>query len=106
VRWDMLVSIGQPGDPDHDPMVLWPSDRKEVKAGTLTLLSAMPGEKAESYGITLDPLPMADGIEPSNDPVLLFRSPAYTVSYARRSRDLVMAMPVRNIRQAKKAADR
>jgi hypothetical protein len=66
VRWDMLVSIGQPGIPTmtHDPTVPWPSDRKEVKAGTLTLLSAMPGEKAESYGISLDPLPMADGIEP------------------------------------------
>jgi catalase len=37
VRWDMLVSIGQPGDPEDDPTVLWPGDRKEVV--TLTLLS-------------------------------------------------------------------
>jgi catalase len=88
VRWDMLVTIGQPGDPEDDPTVLWPSDRREVKAGTLTLLSAIPDEKAESYEISFDPLMMADGIEPTNDPVLLFRSPAYGVSYARRSRDL------------------
>ena len=27
---------------------------------------------------------MADGIAPSDDPVLLFRSPSYVLSYARR----------------------
>jgi catalase len=48
----------------------------------------MPDENAESYGISFDPLLMADGIVPTNDPAFLFRSPAYTVSYARRSRDL------------------
>jgi hypothetical protein len=51
VRWDMLVSIGQPGDPES---------------------------------------------------VFLFRSPAYNLAITRS----VIAMPVRNIRQAKKAADR
>ena len=48
----------------------------------------MPDEKAESYGISFDPLLMADGIDPTNDPVFVFPSPAYTVSFARRSRDL------------------
>jgi catalase len=27
---------------------------------------------------------MADGIAPTNDPVLLFRSPAYAVSFGKR----------------------
>jgi catalase len=27
---------------------------------------------------------MADGIGPTNDPILLFRSPAYAVSYGKR----------------------
>lgn len=34
--------------------------------------------------VNFDPLIMADGIAPTNDPILLFRSPAYAVSYAKR----------------------
>src|SRR5258706_12351560 len=88
VRWDMLVTIGQPGDPEDDPTILWPNNRKEVRAGTLTLSSAMPDPKAGSYKINFDPLMMADGIEATNDPILLFRSPSYAVSHTRRLRDL------------------
>src|SRR3982074_2490169 len=82
------VTIGQPGDPEHDPTILWPNNRKEVRAGTLTLWSAMPDPKAGSYKINFDPLMMADGIEATNDPILLFRSPSYAVSHTRRLRDL------------------
>jgi catalase len=88
VRWDMLVTIGQPGDSEDDPTILWPNNRKEVRAGTLTLSSAMPDPKAGSYKINFDPLMMADGIEATNDPILLFRSPSYAVSHTRRLRDL------------------
>jgi catalase len=84
----MLVTIGEPGDPEDDPTILWPNNRKEVRAGTLTLSSAMPDPKAGSYKINFDPLMMADGIEPTNDPILLFRSPSYAVSHTRRLRDL------------------
>ncbi|HEY5809176.1 MAG TPA: hypothetical protein VIT67_14480 [Povalibacter sp.] len=34
--------------------------------------------------INFDPLVMADGIQPTNDPVLLFRSPAYAISFGKR----------------------
>ncbi|GAB7527418.1 catalase family peroxidase [Paraburkholderia sp. 2C] len=88
VQWDMIVSVGEPGDPIINPTVLWPANRKEFNAGTLTLTEAMPQEQAPSYGINFDPLVMADGIEPSDDPILLFRSPSYGLSYARRLRDL------------------
>jgi catalase len=77
VRWDMIVTIGQPGDPQDDPTLLWPKDRKEVKAGVLTISSAMPQPGAECEKINYDPLVMADGIAPTNDPVLFFRSPSY-----------------------------
>jgi catalase len=70
-RWNMLVTIGQPCDSEDDPTILWPNNRKEVRAGTLTLSSAMPGPKAGGYKINLDPLMMADGIEATNDPILL-----------------------------------
>lgn len=84
VRWDMILTIGAPGDPEDNPTLLWPSGRKEVRAGTLTISSAMPQKGAECEKINFDPLVMADGIEPTTDPVLLFRSPSYAVSFARR----------------------
>lgn len=84
VRWDMMVAIGRPGDVEDDPTVLWPADRKRIKAGTLSLVSAMPQKGGACEPINFDPLVMADGIAPTNDPILAFRSPAYAVSFARR----------------------
>ncbi|WP_198941024.1 catalase family peroxidase [Scytonema sp. HK-05] len=88
VNWDMIVTIGEPGDPETNPTLLWPRNRRELKAGTLTLTSAMPSNLAGSYKINYDPLIMADGIAPTDDPVLLFRSPSYATSYTRRIRNL------------------
>jgi catalase len=84
VHWDMMVWIGQPGDPEDNPTLLWPENRKQFKAGTLTLTSAMPQKGAECEKINFDPLVMNDGIAPTNDPILLFRSPAYAVSFGKR----------------------
>lgn len=84
VRWDMMLTIGKPGDPENNPTLLWPSDRKEVKIGTLTISSATSQKGAECEKINFDPLVMADGIEPTNDLVLLFRSPAYAISFGKR----------------------
>lgn len=84
VRWDMLVAIGEPGDTEDNPTIAWPDKRKTVKFGTLTISSAMPQKGAECEKINYDPLVMADGIEPTNDPILLFRSPAYAFSFAKR----------------------
>ncbi|MDN0082329.1 catalase [Crenobacter sp. SG2305] len=64
--------------------MLWPANRKEVKIGTLTITSATPQNGAECEKINFDPLVMADGIEPMNDPVLLFRFSAYAISFGKR----------------------
>src|SRR5262245_66255380 len=62
VKWDMWVTVGQPGDPETDPTVLWPSDRKEFKAGTLTF-TATPQQGVECKEI--NPVVMSDGIAPT-----------------------------------------
>jgi catalase len=80
VGWDMWLTIGKPGDPENDPTILWPKNRKELKVGTLTISS----EGAGCEDINYDPLVMADGIAATNDPVLLFRSPSYGVSASKR----------------------
>jgi catalase len=87
-RWDMILTIGEPGDSETNPTVLWPKNRRELKAGTLTITSATPSMEGGSYKINYDPLVMADGIQPTDDPVLLFRSPSYATSYTRRLRGL------------------
>lgn len=84
VRWDMVLTIGKPGDPQNDPTQSWPEDREQVKVGTLTLTSAMPQKGAACEKINFDPLVMSDGIAPTDDPILLFRSPAYAISFSKR----------------------
>ena len=83
--WDMIVYVGEPGDPQDNPTLAWPETRKHFTAGTITITQAAPQQKGVACEpINFDPLVMADGIAPTNDPVLLFRSPAYAVSYAKR----------------------
>jgi len=84
VRWDMLIALGEPGDTEDNPTIAWPENRKSVKVGTLTISSAMPQKGGKCEKINFDPLVMGDGIAPTNDPILLFRSPAYAVSFAKR----------------------
>ena len=84
VRWNMILTIGQPGDPEDDATLLWPQDRKELMVGTLTISSAMLQPGAPCEKINYDPLVMSDGIAPTDDPVLLFRSPSYALSFAKR----------------------
>src|SRR5882724_9247926 len=87
-RWTMLVIFGEAGAPENDPTLAWPQNRKEVKVGTLTISSAMTQKGAGCENINFDPLVMGDGIEPTDDPVLLFRSPSYVRSYIKRLQGL------------------
>lgn len=84
LRWDMLISLGQPGDAVDDPTQAWPDTRETIKVGTLTLTEASPQKGAACEPINFDPLVMADGIAATDDPILHFRSPAYAVSFGKR----------------------
>ena len=84
VEWDKLGSIGRKGDPQDNPTLAWPDNRKVIKAGTLSITSAMPQNGAACEAINFDPMEMADGIDATQDPILLFRSSAYAVSVGKR----------------------
>jgi catalase len=85
VVWDMIVYVGEPGDPQDNPTLAWPESRRHFTAGSLTISDATPQQKGVACEpINFDPLVMADGIRPTNDPILLFRSPAYAVSFGKR----------------------
>lgn len=80
VRLQLQVQIARPGDPVDDATAVWPDDRERVTVGTLTLLA--PAETGDE--LVFDPLRLTDGIAPSRDPLLPFRTQAYAASAARR----------------------
>jgi catalase len=84
VRWNMMLTIGEASDVQNNPTVYWPAERKTIQVGVLTLTSATPQKGADCEKINFDPLVMGDGIAPTDDPILQFRSPAYAASFVKR----------------------
>lgn len=84
VQFKIAVQLADKGDAVNDPTVVWPETRKQVELGTLTLnnidADGVKFEKATMF----NPLALVDGIEASDDPILLARPAAYAVSYGRR----------------------
>lgn len=84
VQWELVLTVGQPGDPTDDATVAWPADREHVRAGRLTV-TALQGEEASTCDdINFDPLVLPSGIAASNDPLLSARSASYAQSFIRR----------------------
>lgn len=84
VRFRLLLQVAADGDPVDDPAAEWPADRETVIAGTLKITAEQPVSETDGL-LVFDPTNLTDGIEPSDDPVLLFRARAYSVSAKRRS---------------------
>jgi catalase len=82
----IALQVADAGDEVNDATVAWPDDRKVVELGTLTLRSIDPQGEAFAKTNMYNPLALTDGIEPSNDPILLARPGAYAISYSRRLR--------------------
>jgi len=85
-EFTLTAILGEPGDPTDNPTTLWPEDqRKSVKLGTISI-SALEDNATCDAGV-FDPTNVVDGIEgPENDKIFAIRSPAYGVSFARRSK--------------------
>lgn len=85
LRWRLLVTLANPGDPTGDATKTWPADRREIDAGTLTLTDTTPQASGECRDINYDPTVLPHGIAISDDPLLPARSAAYADSYLRRT---------------------
>ncbi len=85
LRWHLLVTLANPGDPTNDATKAWPADRRDIDAGTLVLDATQPQESGPCRDINYDPLVLPAGIEASDDPLLPARSAAYATSYLRRT---------------------
>lgn len=84
VGFTLRVQIAQDGDPTDDPTKPWPPDRPEITAGRL-LLTAPVADQDHWASQVYDLTRLTPGIELSGDPVLAFRSQAYSVSHDRRA---------------------
>jgi catalase len=84
-KWNMVVTLANPGDPTSDPTKAWPEDRKSVEVGTLVVDKIQPEADGPCRDINFDPTILPDGITVSDDPFPAARSAAYRKSYDLRT---------------------
>ncbi|ADU72882.1 catalase family peroxidase [Pantoea sp. At-9b] len=87
LKWDLIITVAQPGDDGSNATKVWPADRQTINAGTLVLTRAVPQQQGPCNDINYDPLILPDGIAASDDPLLNARSAAYAKSYNLRTHE-------------------
>jgi len=85
VRFTLQLQLAGESDPIDDPTKTWPDEREAVEVGTLELTGLEHGREEGDDVLVFDPTRVTDGIETSDDPILHFRSRAYSVSVELRS---------------------
>jgi catalase len=84
ISFTFNLHVGEPGDEKAKATETWPETRRIVPAGTLTITKVEPGLDGACKDVTFDPLVLPSGLDPTDDPLLLARSPVYAVSLTRR----------------------
>jgi catalase len=85
VRFTLTVLIAGEGDDPHDATAKWSQDVERVTVGTLEITARRPEGPPGGEPFVFDPMRLTDGIEPSEDPILLYRPAAYSESVERRA---------------------
>jgi catalase len=81
----LQVIIATEEDAVDDPTVAWPEERQHVEVGRLVLDGPELEREQDGDVLVMDPTRVTDGIELSDDAILRFRGPAYSVSVERRT---------------------
>ncbi|MBV8594054.1 MAG: catalase family peroxidase [Caulobacteraceae bacterium] len=84
-HWSLVVTVANPGDPTADPSKAWPSERRAVEVGTLTVQAIEAEPDGPCRDINYDPTVLPPGIETSDDPFPAARSVVYSDSFNRRT---------------------
>jgi catalase len=85
LRWNMQVTVANPGDQTADPTKAWPEDRRNVAVGSLVVQQIEAEADGPCRDINFDPTVLPNGVRTSDDPFPAARSAAYRVSYDRRT---------------------
>ncbi len=80
------VRIAGDDDSTTDPTQEWSGDGKEIVAGRLEVTGPIEDQDQGCERLLFDPTRLCDGIEASDDPILLARPHAYAVSSKKRAR--------------------
>ena len=83
-RWELVITIANPGDPTSDPTKAWSADRQTADVGTLIVQQIEPEADGPCRDINYDPSALPPGITTSDDPFPAARSAAYRVSHDER----------------------
>ncbi|MGC9942906.1 MAG: catalase family peroxidase [Verrucomicrobiota bacterium] len=94
LKWRLLLTIAEPGDPTDDATLPWPSDRKSVEVGTVVVDHIESDDTSPARDLNFDPLILPEGISPSDDPLLSARSAVYSQSFTRREGEEKSPSPV------------
>jgi len=84
VRFAYQVQIAAEGDSLVDPSRAWHSTQT-VTVGTIDITGVETQREHGGDIVVFDPMRVTDGIEPSDDPVLRFRTLAYSASVKLRT---------------------
>lgn len=85
LRWQLVLTVGEPGDPTDDATIPWPTNRRRVTAGTLTITDAQTEAEGNARDVNFDPTVLPAGLAVSGDPLLSARSAVYAQSFRRRA---------------------
>ncbi len=84
VRFEFRVQIAGPTDSTVDPSAAW-QNTQVVTVGTIEITGLDTEREHGDDIVVFDPMRVTDGIEPSDDPVLRFRTLAYSASVKLRT---------------------
>jgi len=87
VRWHLIITLAEPGDPSDNATRLWPAERRRIDAGVLVIDTHQSQVDGPCRDIDFNPLVLPAGIQPSDDPLLMARAAAYAESRNRRLRE-------------------
>jgi len=84
-HWKLFVTVANPEDPTADPSKAWPTDRRKIEVGMLTVSKIEPERDGPCRDINFDPTVLPPGIATSDDPFPAARSAAYAKSFDLRT---------------------
>ena len=84
IKYTVYAQLANPGDQTNDGSVVWPSDRKRVKLGTISVNKIAPNNEELQKTLAFSPIILTNGITLSDDPLPLLRNAVYALSVAHR----------------------
>ncbi|OBK11012.1 catalase [Mycobacterium asiaticum] len=87
LRWRLLLTVGESGDPTHDATKPWPPSRRTIDAGLLTITAVQTEAPGNARDVNFDPTVLPDGMALSDDPLPAARAGVYARSFTRRAEE-------------------